>query len=79
MTKLGKVNNFPNGKAISKLGLWFQMCRPLNSDTDVFPTEICLYIKKGKNPMIYSPGSLQDFVLQLQNMAMNQKFSAILV
>lgn len=25
------------------------MCRPLNSDADVFPTEIRLYIKKKKN------------------------------
>jgi len=63
MTKLGTVSNFPNGKATSKLGLWSQMCRPLNSDTDIFPTEICLYIKKEKNPMICSQGSLQDVVL----------------
>lgn len=77
MTKLGKVNNFPNGKAISKLGLWSQMCRPLNSDADVFPTEICLYIKR-KKPT-HDLQSLQGSVLQLQHMAMNQNFSAILV
>lgn len=49
MTKLEKVNNFPNGKTISKSGLWSQIRKPLNSDADVFPTEICFYIIKENN------------------------------
>lgn len=56
-TKLGKVTNFPNKKAISKLGLWSQMYRPLSGDADVFPTEIQFYIKKDKTTMINSSGS----------------------
>lgn len=78
MTKLGKVNNFPNGKTISESGFWSQICKPLNSDADIFPTEICLYIIKEKNHDLQSR-VLTELHAVTPHMAMNQKFSAILV